>query len=125
MDFPLPAHRARQQGLPSLRRPPGPLGLLLRVGVAAALGPLCLLAQEGRFTSDQESGKTVASLAALGPPIPMPTEHPLAITLPAALQLANVRPLDIAAASERTRVALAQLQRSQVLWLPTIYLGFD
>ncbi len=95
------------------------------MSVVAALGPWCVLAQEGQFASDQEPGKTVAPLAALGPPIPRPTERPLPITLPAALQLANARPLDIAAASERTRVALAQLQRAHVLWLPTIYLGFD
>jgi outer membrane protein TolC len=39
------------------------------------------------------------------------------------MQLANVRPIDIALASERIRFAAAQLDRAQVLWLPTINLG--
>jgi outer membrane protein TolC len=41
------------------------------------------------------------------------------------LQLAGVRPLDISLASERIRLAAAQLERAQVLWLPTVYLGVD
>jgi outer membrane protein TolC len=41
------------------------------------------------------------------------------------LQLAGVRPIDIALASERIRFAAAQLDRAQVLWLPTVYLGVD
>jgi outer membrane protein TolC len=52
----------------------------------------------------------------------MPT---LAITLSAALQLANARPLDIQLAQQRVAIAAAQLQRAEVLWLPTIYLGGD
>jgi outer membrane protein TolC len=58
-------------------------------------------------------------------PAPIAADKPLPINLPTALQLANVRPLDIALASERIRVAAAQLERAQVLWLPTIYLGTD
>ena len=45
------------------------------------------------------------------------------ITLPAALQLANVRPIDIQLAQQRLAAAAAQLQRAELLWLPTIYLG--
>jgi outer membrane protein TolC len=41
------------------------------------------------------------------------------------LQLANVRPIDVALASERIRLAVAQLERAQVLWLPTVLLGVD
>jgi outer membrane protein TolC len=41
------------------------------------------------------------------------------------LQLAGVRPIDIGLASERIRVAAAQMERAQVLWLPTVYLGVD
>jgi len=48
-----------------------------------------------------------------------------AITLPAALRLANAHPLDIAVASERLQIALAQQQRANVLWLPAITLGAD
>jgi outer membrane protein TolC len=65
------------------------------------------------------------------PPVPLslpsaiPAAKPLPINLPTALQLAGVRPIDIDLASERIRVAAAQLERAQVLWLPTIYLGVD
>jgi outer membrane protein TolC len=41
------------------------------------------------------------------------------------LQLAGVRPLDIQLASERIQVAAAALERANVLWLPTVYLGVD
>lgn len=50
---------------------------------------------------------------------------PLPINLPTALRLANVRPLDVQAASVRVRVGAAQLQQAQVLWLPTFYWGTD
>jgi outer membrane protein TolC len=49
----------------------------------------------------------------------------LPINLATALSLAGVRPLDVALASERVRVAAAQLDRARVLWLPTIYVGTD
>jgi outer membrane protein TolC len=52
-------------------------------------------------------------------------DRPLPINLPTALQLANVRPLDIALASQRIRLAAAELERARVLWLPTVYLGPD
>jgi outer membrane protein TolC len=58
-------------------------------------------------------------------PTSEPCETPLPINLPAALQLASVRPLDIAVASQRIRVAVAELERARVLWLPTVYLGGD
>jgi outer membrane protein TolC len=59
------------------------------------------------------------------PPGPAPCEKPLPINLPTALQLANARPLDIALASERIRLAAAQLERANVLWLPTLQMGID
>src|SRR4051812_5258514 len=48
----------------------------------------------------------------------------LPISLPAALQLANARPIDIQLAQQRLAVANALLQRAELLWLPSIYLGF-
>ncbi len=51
--------------------------------------------------------------------------RPLPINLPTALQLANARPIDIALASQRLQVAAAQLDRADILWLPTLYLGVD
>jgi outer membrane protein TolC len=59
------------------------------------------------------------------PPAPSAYDRPLPINLPTALRLAGARPLDIAAAAARIRVAAAELQRAQVLWLPTVYLGAD
>jgi outer membrane protein TolC len=47
------------------------------------------------------------------------------INLATALQLAGAQPLDIALASERVRLASAELDRARVLWLPTVYLGGD
>ncbi len=58
-------------------------------------------------------------------PAPGPAYRPLPINLPTALRLANVRPLDIALASARIRVAAADLDRANVLWLPTISYGAD
>lgn len=49
----------------------------------------------------------------------------LPINLPTALQLANAQPLDIALAAQRVQVAAAALDRANVLWLPTLYLGVD
>ncbi|HLJ92062.1 MAG TPA: TolC family protein [Gemmataceae bacterium] len=54
-----------------------------------------------------------------------PCDKPLPIDLATALQLANSRALDIALASQRIRVAAAQLEQARVLWLPTLYLGAD
>src|SRR5262249_4051958 len=56
---------------------------------------------------------------------PGASDKPLPINLPTALQLAGVEPLDIRLASERIRAASAQLERANVLWLPTIFIGGD
>jgi outer membrane protein TolC len=61
----------------------------------------------------------------LGAPALAPADRPLPINLPTALQLAGVRPVDIDLAAERIRAAAAQLERADVLWLPTIYVGGD
>src|SRR5437588_4416918 len=58
-------------------------------------------------------------------PAPAPCEKPLPINLPTALRLAGARPIDVAVASERVRAAAAELERAQVLWLPTVYVGAD
>jgi outer membrane protein TolC len=70
---------------------------------------------------------TLALLGALAASSPAPAQEarPLPINLPTALQLAGVRPIDIEIASERIRTASAQLDRANVLWLPTVYLGGD
>src|SRR5262245_24659593 len=58
-------------------------------------------------------------------PLPEEVDKPLPINLPTALQLAGAQPLDIALAAQRINFAAAQLERAQVLWLPTLYLGGD
>jgi len=69
--------------------------------------------------------KITTTLPLSAKPLPVPGDRALPINLPTALQLANARPLDIAVASERINAAAAALQRANVLWLPTIYLGVD
>ena len=60
----------------------------------------------------------------VAPPAPVDSRA-FALTLSAALRLANANPLDIAVATERLQIALAQQQRANVLWLPSINLGVD
>ncbi len=52
-------------------------------------------------------------------------EEALAISLPAALRLANVRAWDIDIAVAQERTASAQLLGARVLWLPSIVSGVD
>jgi uncharacterized protein (TIGR03000 family) len=59
----------------------------------------------------------------LAAPSVRPLERPLPINLATALGIANVQPWDVRAASERVRVASAQLSQSRVLWVPTLYTG--
>jgi outer membrane protein TolC len=58
-------------------------------------------------------------------PVPQPDDRPLPINLPTALQLANVRAVDVAAATARIKVSAAALEQAQVLWLPTVTFGGD
>jgi outer membrane protein TolC len=53
------------------------------------------------------------------------TPRGLAVNLASALQLAGVRPLDIAAATAQVRQGLALLLQAKVLWVPTINGGID
>ncbi|HEV3143751.1 MAG TPA: TolC family protein [Gemmataceae bacterium] len=47
------------------------------------------------------------------------------INLPTALQLSNVRPIDVVVASERLRLAVAQHKEARTLWLPSVQFGID
>jgi outer membrane protein TolC len=51
------------------------------------------------------------------------TDRPFPITLATALRLSDARPLIVAAAQACAWVAEAQLQRAQVLWVPTLDIG--
>jgi len=102
-------------------------GLVLYAILASALG-----AAAAMWAEAQESAPArIAQPANAAPPVPfqkpapLPEQSPLPINLPTALQLANAQALDIRLASERIRVAAAQLDRARTLWLPTIYVGTD
>lgn len=88
---------------------------------------ICLVVAPSLALPGQEANQPAASInepPTLPPAVP-DEPHVLPINLPAAMHLANVRALDIAAASERLQVAVAQLRQAQVLWLPTMAFGGD
>jgi outer membrane protein TolC len=110
--------------------PPGRRRRLTRTAVSALLAALVGVASTASAQQQEPAlpptrGAPVPPPVSLAPPVPAPCDRPLPINLPTALQLAGVRPLDIALASQRVRVAAAQLDRARVLWLPTLYLGVD
>src|SRR6516165_10475997 len=94
------------------------------VGLVVLLGSAA-----GGYAVPRASGQEMAPAptplqapAALSPvpttlPAPAGCDRPLPINLATALHLANVRALDVAIASERVRLAAAQLERANVLWL--------
>jgi outer membrane protein TolC len=84
-----------------------------------------LYAQEKATVPELRQTTPAAPNPKLPAPKPATSDVPLPISLPTALQLAGSGPLDIAVASERIRAAAAQLDRADVLWLPTVYLGVD
>jgi outer membrane protein TolC len=59
----------------------------------------------------------------LQPVSPETSDRPLPISLASALRLSDARPLVVAAAQASAWVAEAQLQRAQVLWVPTLDIG--
>jgi outer membrane protein TolC len=63
--------------------------------------------------------------AKLKPAAPVADDRPMPINLPSALQLAGSRPIDIDLASQRIQTAIAQFERAEVLWLPSILIGGD
>ena len=60
-----------------------------------------------------------------GKPAPDDSRHAVPISLPAALQLAGVSPLDIAAATLEVKQGLAVLLQAKVLWIPNLNAGVD
>jgi outer membrane protein TolC len=80
-------------------------------------------------------GITAELFGQIPPPSPAPSPPPspltlleanrMPINLPTALQLAQVRPIDISVASVRLEAALAQQERARNLWLPNIQAGIE
>lgn len=102
------------------------LALLVVVGTAGAgMAVRSVFAEDRVLPMPPPMATCGVAPAGLAPPLATPCDQPLPINLPTALHLSQVRPLDIAIASERIRVASAELQRAQVLWLPTVYFGAD
>src|SRR5262245_37922893 len=93
---------------------------LVLITGAVVFAPLGLRAQEV-LPAPQSTPKVKR------PSTPRAESEPTAlpINLPTALRLANAQPLDIALAAQRVEAAAAALERANVLWLPTIYLGVD
>src|SRR5438067_2115712 len=94
-----------------------------------ALGVICGgLASVPAFAQDAGPGRTITlwePSQPFTPPAPAPEDRPLTLNLANALEMANVRPIDVAVAAERIRLAAAELERASVLWLPTLLLGVD
>lgn len=61
----------------------------------------------------------------LASPPPEPDRQVLPINLASALQLSNVRPIDVEVAAERVRTAAAALGLARAAWLPTMTIGGD
>jgi outer membrane protein TolC len=89
-----------------------------------ALGKPLPLTEE---MQDQHLKKQASSSTIPLPPVsaPSPDQRPLPINFPTALQLGGADPLDIALASQRLQAASAELQRANILWLPTVFFGAD
>lgn len=109
-------------------------GLARRVWVAAATVVTMAAAAPGQEPLPTPKAAPGLDLQPVPPasPLPLPERpavgpdaRPYPINLPTALSLAGVNPLDIAVASERLRVASAQLDRARVLWLPNLNVGVN
>jgi outer membrane protein TolC len=103
---PMPRPMAATPSLPALDLPPAPRGCPAPEQVLQ--GPL---ASEGRSPPQLKPGPVQEG------------DVPLAINLPTALQLADARPLLIAAAQASLQLALAQWQHTRVLWIPHLNVG--
>ncbi|HLJ92922.1 MAG TPA: TolC family protein [Gemmataceae bacterium] len=106
---------------------PGSCALTLFVVLAIRLDAVPASA----FAQEQLPSLTPTETSQSAPAAPYPSLAPpdgdksLPISLPSALQLAHVQAVDIAAAAERIRVAMAVLDQARALWLPTLTVGGD
>jgi outer membrane protein TolC len=67
----------------------------------------------------------IALAVALFAACPVVAQQPYPINLPTAMKLAGAEPLDIAIATARLQTAAAQLEKANVLWLPSVQVGAD
>jgi outer membrane protein TolC len=93
------------------------------IAVLPKPGPAGAALAEKQPAPTQMASEPIAR--ALPAPTLEPGEEGLVISLPAALRLTNAGAWDITIASQQLRVAAAQLQGANVLWLPTMVAGVD
>ena len=100
-----------------------PASLLFVLPLAFGLAGLRVTAQETLLTKPAVVPTNAG--APFTPPGSLPGNRPYPFDLPTALRLAQAESLDVALAAQRIRIAVAQLDRAKVLWLPTIVWGGD
>lgn len=76
-------------------------------------------------STQQSQGQPAAAYLPALASTPADAGKPLPINLPTALRLGNARAIDVQVASEKIRLATAQLQQARVLWVPTFLMGTD
>ncbi len=139
-----PGHAAAQTTAPAL--PPAIEDREPRNGMNSVLRPVPAALENGQAAStsgNQPSApltqdNPIPTMPAAPQPIPGPAAMGLpvggrdataplgvAINLATAMQLAGVRPLDIAAATALVEQALAQQLQAKVLWVPSLNAGVD
>jgi outer membrane protein TolC len=106
-------------GSPTRRRQPVPNSAVLQEPQA----PVTLVVDQNLSPTGEprQAGEQLALTA----PAAEPGEEVLPINLPSALRLANAQAWDIAIAVQQWRIASAQLQGANVLWVPSIIGGVD
>ena len=106
-----------------------PLGrsLPLPMGTTATGHPAVVQASFQQASQSEATPDTAKRATVRLPPVPPAGKQgtPLPITLPAALALTGANPVDIQIADERVRVASAQLDRANILWLPNLNFGVN
>src|SRR5262245_36395174 len=99
--------------------------LALPFAILFVLTAVAVIPTRAQVTASDDAKSKTATPSTFVPPASNSGLRPFPINVPAALQLANVRALDIAVAAERERVAVAVLNQANVLWLPSLTLGGD
>jgi outer membrane protein TolC len=92
-------------------------------GAAPGALPMPTPAEPG--PAEQNPGPEEKGFLPAAAAVPAEAGKPLPINLPTALRLGNARAIDVQVASEKIRLAAAQLQQARVLWVPTFLMGTD
>jgi outer membrane protein TolC len=101
----------------------GGMGWAVRGQEQTAPGALPMPSPVGSDRGEQGPGQQERSF--LPSAASAPAGKPLPINLPTALKLGDAQAIDVQVASEKIRLAAAQLQQARVLWVPTMLMGGD